>query len=259
MTRTTTVGIGIVAIIAAVCSTVSAIDLGNIMPLGDSITRGTAPNVPSGYRQRLYDDLKNAGYTFTFVGSQTNDSTPTLVTAGQAHHEGHGSYTIANIDQNLDTYLAGVPAPNYVLLMVGTNDFIGGAGEATAINRLDTLIGHVTSHLPNAHLIVSNLTVRGEPTEESHIQTLFNPFVPGLVSAHGAKVSFVDMHSAIALSDLAAGDNAHPNQAGFNKLGDAWFGAITATPEPSAFTLLTIALFGLLAYALWKRKVIWDS
>jgi lysophospholipase L1-like esterase len=245
MTRTTTVGIAIVAIIAAVCSTVSAVDLGNIMPLGDSITRGSAdPPILGGYRQRLYNDLTNAGYGFTPVGTQTDNASAALTTAGQAHHEGHGSYTIAGIDQNLDTYLAGVPAPNYVLLMIGTNDFVGGTGESTAINRLDTLIGHITSRLPDAHLIVADLTVRRETQEESHIQTLFNPFVPDLVSAHaanGEKVSFVDMHSVLTVSDLGIGDNCHPNQVGYNTLGDAWFDAIQAVPEPSAIALLTVA------------------
>ena len=243
MTRTTTIGLGIVAIIVTVCSTAFAIDLGNIMPLGDSITRGTAPTVPAGYRPRLYDDLTNAGYTFTFVGTQdgtaTGDYTAALVAAGQQHHEGHGSYTIENIDANLASYLSAIPTPKYVLLMIGTNDFIGDPNvESNAINKLDALIGHITASLPNAHLIVSNLTVRGEAAEESHIQTLFNPFVPDLVDAHAAKgehVTFVDMHSVLTVSDLAPGDNCHPNQAGFDKLGDAWFGAITAVPEPSAF------------------------
>jgi len=44
------------------------------MPLGDSITDGF--NLPPGYREDLYTLLTNAGYTFTFVGSATDRSTP---------------------------------------------------------------------------------------------------------------------------------------------------------------------------------------
>jgi hypothetical protein len=52
-----------------------------IMPLGDSTTWGGAPSppyviVPGGYRTRLYTDLQNAGYSFTFVGTSTDNPSP---------------------------------------------------------------------------------------------------------------------------------------------------------------------------------------
>src|SRR5689334_17727296 len=58
-----------------------------IMPLGDSITHGYT--VAGGYRTRLYSDLNNAGFSFTLVGSSTDNPTSVLSQAGQAHHEGH--------------------------------------------------------------------------------------------------------------------------------------------------------------------------
>src|SRR5712692_3908966 len=47
-----------------------------IMPLGDSITYGFP--VPGGYRNRLYSDLRNAGYSFSFVGTSTDNPSSLL-------------------------------------------------------------------------------------------------------------------------------------------------------------------------------------
>ena len=76
---------------------------------------------------------------------------------------------------------------------------------------------------------MSNLTLRADTNEESNIETLFNPFVPGVVEAHaalGQNVSFVDMHSVLGPSDLL--DRAHPNASGNLKLGAAWAAAVEA-------------------------------
>jgi hypothetical protein len=66
--------------------------LGTIKPLGDSITDGF--NNPPGYRQDLFTDLTNGGYTFQFVGSATDRSTAVLDAAGDQHHEGHSGFVI---------------------------------------------------------------------------------------------------------------------------------------------------------------------
>src|SRR5690242_9750860 len=76
-----------------------------IMPLGGSVTWGGAPGfdiVPGGYRTRLYTDLQNAGYSFIFVGTSTDNPSPVLTAAGQTHHEGHPSYNLDQIASNLD-------------------------------------------------------------------------------------------------------------------------------------------------------------
>ena len=52
-----------------------------IMPLGDSITWGGSRisfTVPGGYRTRLYSDLHNAGYSFSFVGTSTDNPSSLL-------------------------------------------------------------------------------------------------------------------------------------------------------------------------------------
>ena len=55
------------------------------MPLGDSITLGY-PGL-DGYRNDLYLDLNNSGFSVDFVGSQSNG------TGFDNDHEGHMGYS----------------------------------------------------------------------------------------------------------------------------------------------------------------------
>ena len=112
-----------------------AADLGNVMPLGDSITVGVGDPRGGGYRDPLYTQLTNAGHTFQFVGTLSSSPTELLTSAGQQNHEGHGGYVIEagtsgreGIRDNITTYL-GATDPDLILLMIGTNDVhIGSRG-----------------------------------------------------------------------------------------------------------------------------------
>ena len=72
-----------------------------IMPLGASITSGSG-GTDGGYRDRLYTDLHDAGFSFTFVGTSTENPSRLLSQVGQTHHEGHPGYRIDQIANNLD-------------------------------------------------------------------------------------------------------------------------------------------------------------
>lgn len=200
-----------------------------IMPLGDSITQGVGGTSNlGGYRGTLYTLLTNAGYAPDFVGTQTVNS----ASLADPNHQGMSGWRIAQLDSNIEGWLAAIADPDVVLLHIGTNDFGNNDNINTAINRLDALILKIATLRPNANIIVTNLMERGEP-HNTNIQTLFNPQVPAVVSAHaaaGRKVTFLDMRSAVPLSDMP--DNLHPNQAGYDKMANAWLGAVQAVISP---------------------------
>jgi lysophospholipase L1-like esterase len=247
-----------------------------IMCLGDSITAGYP--VAGGYRDRLCTNLSNTGCSFSFVGSDRTWPSTTLTNAGQVNHEGHGGFTIQQIEDNLDGdiqpprppassnngghWLSGVGSraavyPDVILLHVGAND-VGSISATSMRDRLDSLIGHIFEDRPNVALVVASLIPRTDTSSESATEA-YNALIPDLVTQYteeDRKIYFLDMHSKLTTADLY--DGVHPDQAGYNKMGDAWFAVmqtngLTPLPEPSSIVILAMALMGLLAYA-WKIR-----
>lgn len=267
----------------------AAVSFGNIMPLGDSITYGSG--VPGGYRDRLNTNLKNAGYSFTFVGSRTDNPTPQLTADGQTHQEGYGGYQLQMIADNLEGNPSDLPTPNnggywltgtggrspvypdVVLLHIGTNDIdlgvdvgVGGSDTSHLQTRLRNLIARIVTLRPNAHVIVSTLIPYAVPAKNSQVQT-YNEAIKTVIvrdfvadHKHVSYVdnykNFVDANGNILTPSLLSSDGVHPTQAGYNLMGDTWTAGIKAiaAPKPSTVVLLVTGLIGLLAYAWRKRK-----
>jgi lysophospholipase L1-like esterase len=245
-----------------------------IMPLGDSITYGTGnslagQNIPGGYRTRLYSDLQNAGFSFTFVGTVSDNSSPLLSQAGQTHHEGHPGCRIDQIANNLDGndrsqgnnggFWFHKPAPpDIVLLHIGTNDILQNYETTTMAARLDSLIGRIVADNPSARLFVSSIIPLKDSTENQLVKTYnaqVRDFIVPKYDRLGDNVFFVDQYANFVdangnIIHLTA-DGIHADQTGYDLMGDTWAAALQqAIPEPSSILLL--ALGGLLII-LWLR------
>ncbi len=199
-----------------------------IMPLGDSITYGSG-GTGGGYRLSLYTALTNAGYNVDYVGTVTANSAPGL--GAEVNHEGHGGWKITNPLNGLYDFVydwfEAIEDPHVILLHIGTNDSGGFNSNTNDVNNLDRLITRLAVCQPSAHIIVTSLMKRGEPNYTA-ITNYFNPYVPGKVAgqqALGRRVTFLDMHAYVELSDMP--DSLHPNDDGYAKMGAAWFPAIT--------------------------------
>lgn len=201
-----------------------------VYPVGDSITWGTT--TAGGYRSPLYQKLTQAGYEVDMVGSVKDFADKVLRDAGEEHHDGHSGWTILQIDRQIERWLTLFPAPDVILMHIGTNDFRSGTTNKRAIDQLDDLMTKIALATPTSHMIVTNLLERGGSADQ-HIQADFNPFVEEKIAgqiALGRKVSFLDMRSAVPLSDMP--DQLHPNKAGLTKMADAYFGAIRLVAGP---------------------------
>lgn len=200
-----------------------------ILCVGDSITQGVGGGAgQGGYRGTLRSLLVNEGFIVDFIGTSVVDSNA----IPDPQHEGHSGWRIDEIASNINGWLAAIPNPDVILLHIGTNDFGQNNNTATAINRLDALITQITTQRPLARLIVTNLLEREEPRNAA-IQSKFNPFVQGIVTAQanaGKLVSFFDMRPIVPLADMP--DLLHPNQTGYNKMAAGWFTAIDAFFDP---------------------------
>jgi lysophospholipase L1-like esterase len=193
-----------------------------VMPLGDSITDGF--NVPGGYRIDLWQKFVSGGYKIDFVGSQFNGP----ASLGDHDHQGHSGWTIAQIDANVVNWLRAT-APRTVLLHIGTNDMLKD-GEATAPDRLSTLIDRITTTAPNAEVFVAQITPLGWSEGDAAVNT-YNAAIPGIVQSKvnaGKNVHLVDMHSALTAADLE--DGVHPTAAGYDKMAAVWYDALRSVP-----------------------------
>ncbi|MES2657778.1 MAG: Ig-like domain-containing protein [Verrucomicrobiota bacterium] len=202
-----------------------------IMPLGDSLTSGVSSiPVAGAYRNRLHSILTTAGYNVDFVGTNTDANNPALP---DKDHQGTGGMRIDEIQAGLLGWVNSVEDPDVVLLLIGTNDFSQNFNLGSVQTRLTNLIADIASKRPFAKIIVSSLPLRTDDSGKQSAQTVFNNAIPGIVNNQislGRQVSYVNMSGVLVAGDLT--DGVHPNQAGYNKMADAWLPAISNVITP---------------------------
>ena len=227
-----------------------------IMPLGDSITRGAEfgsngkisnRDLQNGYRDHLSNLLKNNGVKFDFVGSQTNGSG-----GFDQNHEGHGGWKISQIASNITSWL-GQYKPEIILLNIGTNDMLAsGITVDSAAQQLSNLIDTIVQLRPASELIVSSIGPTNPDDLAGSILSTFsqrvdsyNDRVSNIVAnkiSEGKKVRFADVGNALNSSQDLEADGFHPNDRGNQKIADVFYGAIDSVlSETKGSTARTLA------------------
>ncbi|MEW1838404.1 GDSL-type esterase/lipase family protein [Nonomuraea angiospora] len=190
-----------------------------VMPLGDSITYGVESSDGNGYRDELYAYLKASAPDVDFVGSVRAGS------MSDRDNEGHPGDRIGEIAAFA---YCSVPRyqPNVITLHAGTNDMNQNYNLSQAPTRLKKLINQALTHSPRATVLVAKLIPTGKDGLQPRIDA-YNAALPGMVEdlqSEGKHVLLVDM-SRVLVSDGLEND-AHPTDAGYAKMADAWYGAV---------------------------------
>lgn len=205
-----------------------------IMPFGDSITQGFP--VAGGYRAPLFRLALQANRDITFVGSADDFSVPNVDGVPfPRNHEGHGGWTIEG--NNGIAQLVGTSIPNYkphiITLMIGTNDINGNINVADAPNRLGRLLDSIFMRDPNILVVLAQIVPTRTDGTNNTIRA-YNAAMPDLVSTRvskGQHIVLVDMYTAFTndpnYKQSLLGDNLHPNQAGYNRMAEVWFQALS--------------------------------
>lgn len=221
-----------------------------VMPVGDSITRGTymggdrrACPQGGGWRKPLQDKLREAGVAFEFVGELDYWAFGTNGITDQAFspkHHGLAGFSNAAI-------LKGgvVPTPTEVLAAKGVNELnVPGIVEALGKNRpdlvllmsgangfdsdaRDLLIRTICEHF-SGELLVASITPQKEPRHGWEQVVAYNASLPAVVERlqkEGRTVRYVDMFAALTPEDILK-DGVHPNEAGLSKIAEVWFRAL---------------------------------
>lgn len=196
------------------------------MPLGDSITLG----VNGGYRNGLWDRLTTAGKSVDFVGSQSDP----YAVAPDKEHEGHPGYTSSNIMSSADGWLSAAQ-PDYVLLMIGTNDVAWWSAESASqvADRTALLVTQILTDLPNAWVVLASIPpltssiIQPNNVDRAQLAAAYNIElslrVQGFVAA-GKRVRFADVQSSLTVSDLY--DGVHPTQLAADKVAQVFYDAL---------------------------------
>jgi len=204
-----------------------------IMPLGDSLTAGQGNG---GYRTELYKLLSQNGFSFQFVGSETEGPS----NLPDKHHEGHGGFVIGpgastldkftdgkgNIYVNIDTYMQ--QDPDIILMNIGWNEYFNVKipnfnADQEAPKRLAKLLDKIYERKPTVAVFVSSLT----PARwDSNLGKPFNEAIPEIVKqqrAKGRKCFFVDIHNETGFTKSDYADELHPSASGYAKMAQVWF------------------------------------
>ena len=203
------------------------------MPLGDSITFGTASSDGGGYRVGLFRSARSHGKSLTFVGSILSGPATVDGVAFPRNNEGHYGFITSGIPFiSLEPLV--VPAmtqsrPDIVTLMIGTNDMNNGFDVENAPTRLAGILDDITSTSPHVLLLVAQLTPSNSDVVNASI-VAYNAAMPALVQERaraGKHIALVDMYEAFVAdpgyrSELLA-DDVHPNAAGYARMAEVWY------------------------------------
>ena len=201
-----------------------------IMPLGDSITRGSSVSMQDnnyivGYRQDLYLNLINGGYDVDFVGSMNSGSLARPVF--DINHEGHSGWcadgcvsTMGDILDNVYTFLTNNPA-DVVLLHIGTNDISAGHENAAEVGAI---LDEIYRRNPDIIVVLARIINRTDTESRRLRTTQYNSALGALAenrAEYGNTLYLVDMEYALNYSS-DMDDALHPNATGYAKMADVW-------------------------------------
>ncbi|AGL13665.1 SGNH/GDSL hydrolase family protein [Actinoplanes sp. N902-109] len=187
-----------------------------VMPIGDSITRGTGSPTRSSYRMALAERLRKGGLQINYVGSQSDG------TGSDISHEGHGGWTIDQLSEQATGWLTAW-RPDVVLVHAGTNNITKGDGPYTTARKLSAFVDQIRAARPDAHIFVAQIVTSRVPREAAQ-DRVYNKLIPTLMAAkHDAGITVVDQSSVggIDLHDLH-----HPNDFGYSKMAWNWYTAM---------------------------------
>ncbi len=220
-----------------------------IMPLGDSITHGSASGVVPdsqqyylSYRKALRDKLTDRGYQIDYVGSQVSGN----AIFSDAQHEGHpgwvadGGAPDVSIRPNVYNFLVANPA-DVVLLHIGTNDVNGGHASA---NDVSLILDEIDRYSPGVWVVLALIVNQANPPcPLCTTTTAYNDALDAMVQTRlNDKIVVVDMENGAGLDYrlYPAGDmydTLHPFASGYEKMAEAWLlGLLDILPTADAGT-----------------------
>jgi hypothetical protein len=213
-----------------------------IMPLGDSITKGfgtcSAPDTDlncTGYRDDLWYSLTDNGYLIDLVGSEGEEFQ--YLHDYDNNHEGHGGWSANQIRDNIygsgANWLQTNPA-DVILLHIGTNDISAGQAPNGIVTEVSQILDRIDqfegANNRDVMVILARIINRSDPGSAQGLATTnFNNLLQSMANnriAAGDRLIIVNMESALNYpADMV--DSTHPNGTGYTKMFNVWNNALS--------------------------------
>ncbi len=218
-----------------------------VLPLGDSLTKGSTQTPQESshptYRYWLWQQL--IGQDVDFVGSWT---APRFPYTFDQDNEGHGGYMTAGIlngvaadpkqgklSQWLEQYDFDV-----VLLMLGTNDVLNNIPTAETVGNLDGIITALRKDNPRAVILLAQIPPTSIPRPKLNALNAAIPSIATRLSTPNSPIVIVDMFSGYdGSNENQPPTGIHPAESGEKKIAARWYAALRpflqggATPTQS--------------------------
>lgn len=216
-----------------------------IMPLGDSITSGSA--AWASYRCELQKLTGVSSYNYVGrVHGQLGSSNPPLFEVppppdycamADLDNEGHSGYRIDDILAGAGSWPGNLLSwaiadnPDIVLIHLGTVDLTSGESVDSTVTGISQVIDTLRAANPFVRIVLAQIlpaSTGGVNGTELATIPQFNALLPALVASKtrpGSPILLVDMHTGFTVKDHTV-DGVHPNQNGEYKMALHWKAAI---------------------------------
>ncbi|KAH6634952.1 carbohydrate esterase family 3 protein [Chaetomium sp. MPI-SDFR-AT-0129] len=201
-----------------------------IMPLGASITYGTASTDGNGYRASLRSQIVSGpGNPVNMVGSEQ------VGTMVDNDVEGWPGYRIEQVHEQA-LLAASTPQwhPNVFLINAGTNDAAQHYHVSAAGDRMEAMLDDLWRISPRAVVVLSTLLVNRNASTEANvgiINTQLQALATKLRFRQGRRIVLVDMHSEAGPGTADLVDGTHPNDGGYVKMANIWFQGLVVASD----------------------------
>lgn len=194
--------------------------INKIMSLGASRVEGARPEYES-FRYELWKLLLEGGWTFDYIGTQTDEAAYPLFQERNfdKDHEGRGGWTSGQILAGITGWVETTGAPDIVLFSSpGGNDALEGLPYENAIDNINAIIDVLQVSNPEVTIIIEQLAPGQSEIMTGTLAQYFDRLqtdLPELVQAQStgdSRVIAVDMFTGFT-DDLLA-DDVHYNEAG---------------------------------------------
>lgn len=206
--------------------------INKILPLGASRVEGARPEYES-FRYELWKDLIDGGWTFDFIGTQSDNASYLSYSGNNfdVDHEGRGGWTSGQIFDGLNAWLSETGSPDIVLFSSpGGNDALEGLPYEEAVENINAIIDIIQANNSNVTIIIEQMAPGRSEIMTPELTSFFDQMQQEVLtiasnqSTSTSQVIAVDMFTGFNDSLLA--DDVHYNEAGAGFIANRYYNVL---------------------------------